>query len=108
MTVTVLNTKISEAQNKIPDTSSLVNTTILNLIISEVENEIPDHAKYITSPEFNKLTAENLVARLKQANLVTKTDFNYKLTSFNKRITSNKTKKLELKKKTTNNLTTFL
>ena len=46
------------------NTSSLVTTTVLNIKISEVENKIPDHAKYITVPEFNKLTAENYTARL--------------------------------------------
>ena len=35
------------------------------------------------------LTAENFAARLKQADLVNKTDFDNKLTSFNKLITSN-------------------
>ena len=45
----------------------------LNTKISEVENKIPNHGKYITTPEFNKLTAENFTARLKQANLETKT-----------------------------------
>ena len=47
MTTTVLKTKISEVENKIPDTSSLVTTTALNTKISEVENKILDHAKYI-------------------------------------------------------------
>ena len=42
------------------------------------------------------LTAENFAGRLKQAKLLNKTDFNIKLTSFNKRITSNKTKHLEV------------
>ena len=32
-----------------------------------------DHNKYITTPEFNKLTAENLAARLAEANLASKT-----------------------------------
>ena len=32
---------------------------------------------------FNKLTAESFAARLKQANLVSKTDFDNKLTSSN-------------------------
>ena len=50
MTKTVLNRKISEIENKIPNTSSLVNTTVPNTKISEVENKIPDHAKYITTP----------------------------------------------------------
>ena len=58
--------------------------TILNTKISEVENKIPDNSKYITTQEFNKLTAENFEARLKQADLVNKTDFDNKLTSFNK------------------------
>ena len=49
--------------------------TVLNKKISEVENKIPAYAKYITTQEFNKFTAENFAARLKQANLVGKTDF---------------------------------
>ena len=52
------------------------------------------HDKYITTPEFNKLTAENFAERLKQVNLVSKTDFDYKLTSINRKIISNKTKDL--------------
>ena len=50
----------------------------------------------------NKFTAENFAARLAQADLVTKTDFDNKLSSLKKKITSNKTKHLivenELKK----------
>ena len=53
-----------------------------------------DHDKYITIPEFNKLLAEVFDARLKQADLVTKTDFDDKLKSLNQKITSNKTKYL--------------
>ena len=67
-------------------------TNVLNIKISEVENKIPDHAKYITTPEFNKLTEQNFAVRLKQANLINKTDFDNKLISFNRKITSNKTK----------------
>ena len=61
------------------------------------------HDKYLTTPEFNKLTAENFAARLAQANLATKndianlvnkTDFDDKLKTLNKKITSNKTKHL--------------
>ena len=52
------------------------------------------HEKYITNPKFNKLTAENFEARLAQANLVTKTDFDDKLINLNKRNNSNKTKHL--------------
>ena len=59
-------------------------TTVLNTKISEIENKIPDHAKYITTQEFNKLTAENFEAKLKQAELVNEANFDNKLTSFNK------------------------
>ena len=60
---------------------------------------------YITTPEFNNLTAGAFTARVAQADLVTKTQFDTKLQSLNKRITSNKTKHLLLEnelKKTTN------
>ena len=97
VTTTVLNTKISEAEDKMP--STLMTTTILNTEISEVENKIPDNFKYITTQEFNKLTTENFAAILEQADLVNKIDFDNKLTTFNRRITSNKTKTLEVLKK---------
>ena len=45
MNTTVLNTNISEVENKIPDTSSLVTATVLNTKIAEAENKIPDHNK---------------------------------------------------------------
>ena len=48
--------------------------TALNTKISEFEKKIPNHEKYITTPEFNKLTAESFAARSKQVNLVTKTE----------------------------------
>ena len=44
-------------------------TTVLNTKISEVENKILEHAKYITTQEHNKLTTEKIAARLTQANL---------------------------------------
>ena len=64
--------------------------------ISELVKKLTDHKhdKYITTPEFNKVTAENFAARLAQANLVTKTDFDNKLSSFNRKITGNKPKHL--------------
>ena len=99
----VLNKKVIEVENKIPDTNSLVTTTVLNTKISEVKNKIPDHSKYITTQKFNMLTAENFAAKLKQANLVSKTKFD------NRKITSNKTKYLEvLKKLTTKDYNFFL
>ena len=44
------------------------------------------------------MTAENFKERLKQTNLLNKTDFDNKLISFNRNITSNKTKYLEVTK----------
>ena len=99
MTTTVLNTKISEVENKTSDTSGLMTTTVFKTKITEVENKIADHANYITAPEFTMLIAENFVARLKQANLEPKTGFDNKLISFNRKISSNKTKYLEVQKK---------
>ena len=99
MITTVLNTKISEVENKITDTSGLLTTFILNSKTSDVENKIPNHNQYIVTPKFNKLTAEHFAARLKQVNLVSKTDFDNKLTSFNRKIISSKTKYLEVQKK---------
>ena len=71
----------------------------MNTKINEVKNKNPNHDKYITTPEFNKLTTEHFTARLKQANLVTKTDLDKKLTNFNKKTTSYKTNYLEVQKK---------
>ena len=67
-------------------------TAVRNTKTNEVENKIHSHTKYITTQEFNKLNADNSAGRLKGANLVSKTDFYNKLISFNRKITSNKTK----------------
>ena len=90
-------------ENKIPNVSNLVKKAEYNAKISEIEKKITDHNhdKYITTPEFNKVSAEIIAARLKQANLasksdianlVNKTDFDNKLKNLNKNITSSKTK----------------
>ena len=73
------------------------------------KNTDHDHSnKYITRPEFNKLTSQNFVGRLAQANLaskngiavlVKKTDFDDKLKILNKNATSNKNESNELSKK---------
>ena len=84
---------------KTTDKSCLVTKTVLNTKISEVESKIPDNSKYITNQEFN---GRKFAATLKQANLVNKTDFDNELRSFNKQITSNKTKHLEIQKKINN------
>ena len=53
---------------------------VLNTKISELENKLTEHNhdKYITIPEFNTLAASVFNARLAQANLITKTDFDEK------------------------------
>ena len=45
VSATALNTKISEVENKILNTSNLVTTTVLNTKISEVDDKIPDNSK---------------------------------------------------------------
>ena len=65
-----------------------MNPTVSNTKIIQIENKIPDNSKYITTQQFNKLTAEKFKAKLMQAGLVNKTDFDNKLTSCNTRITS--------------------
>ena len=61
--------------------------------VAEIENELNNHNhdKYIDTPEFNKLAAYAFDARLAQENLVTKTDFDDKLSNLNRKITKNKT-----------------
>ena len=78
-----LKKKIGNFENKISDTRNLVTRTVLNKKIIEVKNELRNHSEYVTTLQFNKLTAQGSLARLKQANLLAKTDFGNKLTSFN-------------------------
>ena len=93
------NTKITEIEGKIPDISGLATktglTTIENKIpsitglvkkanyntkITDIENKLNNHNhdKYVATSEFNTLAANALNARLAQANLITKTDFDAK------------------------------
>ena len=57
---------------------------------TEIENKLNNHNhdKYITTPEFNTLAADVFNTRLTRTNLVTKTDFDAKLSSLNRKITS--------------------
>ena len=52
---------------------------------SELGKKLTDHnhGKFITTPEFNTLAADVFNARLAKANLITKTDFDAKLSSLN-------------------------
>ena len=63
---------------------------------SEFGKKLTDHnhGKFITTPEFNTLAADVFNARLAKANLITKTDFDAKLSSLNKKITANKSNHL--------------
>ena len=88
---------MSAVENKTPDNSNLVKEkTDYNLKISEIEKKAADNNddKNINTPQFNNFTADIFAARLAQANLITKTYFDIKLTSFNNKINSNKTKHL--------------
>ena len=75
------NSALTALKNKIPDVSSLVKKTDYDTKVSEIENKVSDHNhdKYIPTPEFNNLAARVFNARLAQAHLVTKTDFDAKL-----------------------------
>ena len=90
------NAALITAENKIPNINSLVKKTDYDVKITEIEKKITDHNhdKYITIPELNTLAANVFNARLAQANLITKTDFQAELSSFNRKITTNKSKHL--------------
>ena len=87
----------------------MVKRTNYNTKINEIEKKITDrdHSnKYITTLGFDKLTSENFAARLVQAKLVSKndivdsvkkTDLDDKLKNLNKKVTSNKTRHIEIK-----------
>ena len=102
--------KIADIEGKIPDVSNLATKTALTAVENKirkvsnlykktdyntkVESKLNNHNydKYIDTSEFSKLAADVFNARLAQANLVTKIDFDDKLLSLNRKITSNKTK----------------
>ena len=87
-------------RNKIPSISSLVKKRDCNAEITEVENKFDNHNhdKSIGTSEFNKLAADVFNARTAQVNLITKTDFDVKLSRFNRKIIENKSKlKINLK-----------
>ena len=81
----MLKTKISEVENKIPDTGGLVTNSFLNTKINEVENKIPDvtglinkidyntkmsdiEKKYFNTSDYNKFTKEIYDAKIKKGN----------------------------------------
>ena len=99
---------LTTVENKIPSVSNLVKKTDYNTKITEIENKLNNHNndKYIKTPEFNTLAADGFNKRLTQANLITKTYFDVKLSSLNRKIAENKTKPL-LVENEMNELKTF-
>ena len=63
-----------------------------NTKVTEIEKKLTEHNhdKYIDTSEFNKLTADFFNTRIAQASLITKTDFDAKLSNLNRNTTSNK------------------
>ena len=87
-------TALTTVENKIPNITGLVKKTDYNTKITDIENILNNHNhdKYVATSEFNTLAANVFNTRLAQANLITKTDFDAKLSSLNRKITANKTK----------------
>ena len=87
-------TALTTVENKIPSISGLVKKTDYNTKITDIENKLNNHYhdKYVATSEFNTLAADVFNARLAQPNLITKTDFDAKLSSLNGKFTANKTK----------------
>ena len=73
--------------------------TDYNTNITQIEKKLTDHNhdKYITTLEFNTLAADVFNEALARANLVRKADLDATLSSFNRKITVNKSKHLLVK-----------
>ena len=69
MTTTILNAKVGEDENKIPDVSGLVRKLYYGTKISD------SITKYFTSFDCNKFTKKMLDANIKEKGLVNKFDF---------------------------------
>ena len=85
---------LTTIENKIPDVSNLVNKANYNTKITEIEDKLNNHDKYIDIQEFNKLAADVFNARIAQANLIAKSDFDAKLSNLKRKITTNKSNHL--------------
>ena len=64
-----------------------------NTKVTGIENKLNNHNddKYIDTSEFNKLAVDVVNARIAQGSLITKTDFDAKLSGLSRKITKNKT-----------------
>ena len=86
-----MKTKISEVENKIPDTSGLVTITVVNTKIGKIENKITDinglvkktdydpkildtEEKYFTTSDYNKFTKEITDVKIKEMKLIDQSD----------------------------------
>ena len=89
-------TALTTVENKIHSVSNSVKKTNYNTEVTEIENKLNDHNhdKYIDSSEFNILATTVFNAGIAQANLITKADFDAKLSRLNRKITQNKSKHL--------------
>ena len=87
-------TALSTVENKISSFSNLVKKTDYKTKVTELEIRLNNHNhdKYIDASEFYKLTAGVFNARLAQANFITKTEFDAKLSIINIKITENNRK----------------
>ena len=79
-------TALATVENKIPDVNKFVNKTDYNTEVTEIENKLTNHNhdKYIDTLEINKLTADVFNVRIAQSNLITKTEFDSRLSSLNR------------------------
>ena len=62
----------------------------INLTIKYINTPKFNKLQYIDTPKFSKLAVDVFNAKLAQANLITKTDFDTKLSSLNRKVTQNK------------------
>ena len=87
-------TALTTVENKIPSISYLVKKTGYNTKVIEIEKKLADHNhdKYIDTSKINTLATNVFNTRIAQANLITKTNFDPKLSSLNRKITANKTR----------------
>ena len=106
-----LKAALTTVENKMPNVGNFVNKTDY---VTEIENKLNNHNhdKYITTSEFNTFAADVFNARIARANLITKRDFDDKLSNLNSKITANKSKHLlvenELKELITFDLVYFI
>ena len=92
----VLNTKTIELENKILSVSGLVKKIdkINDAKIQDIEG------KHFTTADYNNVTSEILDVKIIRKKLINKSDAAKKLININKKIASNKTKHVEVEKKT--------